>query len=97
MLRSLPAKWFRLWEAYYQLEPWGDELAGWHAASIAQMVHNVAVGGKHQKPLKDFLLKFDQVQEKPLRQSWEQQLALMKIFAAAQNAFVESGQREEHV
>jgi hypothetical protein len=48
------------WEYYFSLEPFGSFRDDHNLAHIAQLIHNVAVRKEDQKPLKDFLLKFDQ-------------------------------------
>lgn len=61
MLRRITAKQLVGWEAYIALEPFqfDRELrADYRAASIREMVHNVAVT-KGQKPLKNFLIDFE--------------------------------------
>lgn len=82
LLRRFTAKQFRDWEIYNELEPFGEIRADYRAASISSMIFNMAVEPKHRKPLKEFLLKFEQTGEKP-KQTWQQQLQLLKILSAA--------------
>ena len=82
MLRRLTAKQFRAWEIYSELEPFGELRADYRAASIVQMIYNVNRGEKQKAlPLQEFLLKFEAESKK--KQSWQEQLAIMKLLAAA--------------
>ena len=82
MLRRLTAKQFRAWEIYSELEPFGELRADYRAASIVQMIYNVNRGEKQKAlPLQEFLLKFET--EPKQKQSWQEQLAIMKLLAAA--------------
>jgi hypothetical protein len=90
--KGLTARAFMEWEAYFHLEPFGDFRADYRAASIREMVHNIAVAKKHRKPLEDFLLKFEEKaggERKEVR-SWQD---LKAIFAQA--ALVHSVPAEE--
>ena len=60
MMQSMSARELEGWKAYYELEPSFDERADWLIASIVQMLHNIAAGKGRQKPMKDFLLKFEE-------------------------------------
>lgn len=62
MLSELTAKQFMGWECYSALEPFGAFREDHRIAYIVQMLHNVNVKKEHQKPLKDFLLQFDDVE-----------------------------------
>lgn len=92
MLRAMPAKRFEGWRAYYELEPSLDERIDWLVASIVQMLYNVAAGKGQQKPLKDFVLKFND--EKKVT-DWKHQKALMLSLAAVHNSFVDAEQQKE--
>ena len=80
MLRSMTAGEFQGWRDYYELEPSLDERIDWLIASVREMVHNVAVAGKHQKPLKDFLLDFGKKAPTVQKMDWRQQKAMMLMF-----------------
>lgn len=82
MLRSMTAVEFSEWVVYYRLEPSLDQRMDWLVASVREMVFNMAVDVKNRKPVKDFLLKFNDavdevVQRGGSSQTWEQQKALM--------------------
>jgi len=82
-MQGLPAREFRGWEMFDEIEPIGDIREDYRAASIAQTVYNANRGPKQKAlPLKEFLLKFEPAEEKP-RQTWQEQLAIMKMLAAA--------------
>jgi hypothetical protein len=85
ILQGLTAKEFRGWEMYCGLEPFGETRDDFRTASIVQMLYNVNRGAKQKAlPLKDFVLTFGESEdEKPKRQTWQQQLAIMKMMAAA--------------
>lgn len=84
MLRRRTAKWFREWEIYYELEPFGELRSDYRTASIVQMLYNVNRGkGQKALQLKDFLLKFD---GDP--QPKQDQFAMLKILAAAYSSSV---------
>ena len=96
MLRRHTAKWLRDWMVYYEVEPFGDFRSDVRAAQVASMIFNMAVAAKDRKPLGDFILKWDGKEEKPTKtqtlqeggrkQSWQEQLAIMKMLAVAFNA-----------
>ena len=82
MLRRHTAKWFRDWEMYYELEPFGEMRADFRAASIVQMIYNVNRGKDQKaKPLADFMLKFEEEPKKT--QTWQEQVVMLKLLAAA--------------
>lgn len=83
--RGLTAKQFQEWEHYAQLEPFGELRADYRAASIREMVHNTQVKKEHQKPLKDFLLNFEE-QEPKKKQDWRAQVKILELLAMAHNA-----------
>jgi tRNA uridine 5-carbamoylmethylation protein Kti12 len=89
MLRRLTARQFINWEIYDAIEPFGQLREDYRTAQIVSLLYNVN-RGKHDKAksVEDFLLKFEEPQPK---QTWQEQLTYMKIFAAAQNrAYLES-------
>ena len=81
MLRALTAKQFLELLAYKRLEPFREARADWRAAQVAAMIFNMAVAPKDRRPLKDFLLAFEEQVTK--RQSPKEQFALLKVLAAA--------------
>ena len=84
----MTAKQFAGWEHYAALEPFGEVRGDWRAASIREMIYNMAVDPKHKKPLKDFLLKFEAIEAPkasetpPAKQSIEEQIRIIRIIAA---------------
>lgn len=81
MLRCFTYKSFAEIRAFKQLEPFAQQRADYRAASIVQMIFNMAVDVKNRKQLKDFVLKFGEQPEK--KQAPQQQWALLKLLAAA--------------
>jgi hypothetical protein len=74
---------FSEWQAYFRLEPFGEDRADIRAALVASVVANVNRNPKKRPKafaVKDFLLKFDQEQRE---QGWEQQLSLVEMLNAA--------------
>lgn len=84
MLRSLTAKQFREWEAYAQIEPFGELRDDYRAASIRQMIFNANVKPEDQRPIKDFLIKWDaEGEEKKQKQTWQMQKAIAHAIVVA--------------
>jgi len=83
MLRSITAKQFVEWEAYARMDPFSEARADYRAASIAMTVYNMAVESKHRKNLSEFLLKWDEEEQKPQKQTWQQQKAIAYMIATA--------------
>ncbi len=86
MLRSLTAKQFAEWEHYARLEPFNETRADYRAASIREMVFNMAVTAKDRKPLDYFLLKFGEQEPvaAPVQSVDEQILALNMLAMISQ-------------
>ena len=77
---------FAEWQAYYELEPWGEERADLRAGIVASTIANVNRGkGKSFKP-GDFMPEFDK--PAPKHQTPEQMAAVMTMFAKRQNEYV---------
>lgn len=83
MLKSMSTKELLGWEAYYQLEPLGDERLDWLVAGIREMVCNIQLAPKDRKPLDYFLLKFGEeaARVKKAPQTFEEQIAIAHIWA----------------
>ena len=83
--RGMTAKQFIEWGLYARMEPMGERRADIRAASIAQMVFNMAVAGKDRKPLGHFLLKFedDAVVEEKKSQPWQEKKAIAMTIVMA--------------
>lgn len=96
MLRSITAKQFLEWQAYARLEPFNELRDDYRAASIAQMVYNMAVAkAKDRKhDVSEFLLTWKEVDPKttvklppgPRKQTWQEQQKLLELMALAFNA-----------
>jgi hypothetical protein len=91
MLRRHTAKWFKEWEQYYALEPFGNVMLTKQVAMIAQMLYNIN-RGKDQKalPLDDFVLALldeedlkalQAKMEKRKRDAWQEQQNLLMLWA----------------
>lgn len=81
---------FQKWQAFYGLEPWGDERADLRAGIIASTQANCHRDPKSGKPFKpaDFMPDYG----KPARsrkQTPQEMHSILKSFAAAQNAATE--------
>lgn len=82
MLRSITAKQFLEWMAYARMEPFNELRDDQRAASIVQMVFNMAGKmAKDSKPLSDFMLKWDPEEAKPKKQTWQEQSKMLNIVA----------------
>ncbi len=79
MVAGLTAKQFQEWEYYATLEPFGAFREDYRNAYIVQMIHNVNVAKEHQKPLKDFLLKFDDDNEPEVPQAEDAGVVELKV------------------
>lgn len=82
ILRGLTAKEFRGWEIFEFLYPMiGMERLDYGLAAITQMLHNIyRAKGTKALPLKDFVLKFGEQEEKP-RQTSQQQFTMLQYLA----------------
>ena len=63
LLRRVPAKVFRQWEMYYEVEPFGDYRDDVRTAHVVSMIHNMAVEVKNRKPLTEFILPWGKIEE----------------------------------
>lgn len=81
--QGLTAKGFLGWEIYYALEPFDEKRADYRAASIRQMIFNMAVNVKDRLPLEKFLLDFEQASAPAKKQSWQEKKAIAYAVAAA--------------
>jgi len=85
---GLSAKGLLGWEAYFSLEPYGEERADHRAATIAGMIFNMAVNVKDRKPYTHWLLKFVEQEVKGQKQPTKEQVAqkqfeMLQIYARA--------------
>lgn len=67
------------WEAYYRLEPWGEERADLRSGVLASLICNAlrGKGGKTRKP-QDFMLRFGMDAEADPGMLWEKIKATFK-------------------
>lgn len=80
MARSLTAKQLLEWEAYEDLEPFGELRQDYRIASIVTMLANINRGkGKKAYTLEDFVVKFGEQEKK--KQTWKEQANIMKLYA----------------
>lgn len=88
MLRELTVKQFAELMAYKKMEPFSELRADYRAASIVQVVANTMGRGKKQKPytLDEMRLKFGEPDQPKRKQTWQEQLEILKIFASMHNA-----------
>lgn len=93
MLRRLTFKQLAEWQAYENIEPFGDKRADWHAASICAAVANVTLAVHKQKKrfrVSDFLLEFgdhkDVKEEVTPRQTWQEMKFIAQMQVALANA-----------
>lgn len=84
---GMSARQFLRWEAYSQMEPFGEWRADVRTAQLAAMLFNLAVVAKERKPIKDFLLPWEKLlkdEEAPVRQqTWQEKLAIAHMWARA--------------
>lgn len=82
ILRGLTAREFRGWEMFESLYPMiGMERLDYNVAAITQILHNInRAKGQKALPLKDFVLKFGEQEEKP-RQTPKQQFTMLEYLA----------------
>jgi hypothetical protein len=82
MLKKITAKQFRLWEMYYELEPFGEIRDDYRIATIVQALCNINRSkGQPVVKLEECVLKLGEAEEKP-KQTAQQQLAMLRILAA---------------
>jgi len=86
----MTARQLMAWEAYFSLEPIGEDRLDWLFAGVREMIYTTATHGKHPKPVKDFLLKFG---ERKKTQTVEDQLFIMQMWADSCNVL--SGQNHD--
>ncbi len=83
ILKSLTAKQFRGWEIFESLYPMiCEERMDYRIASVVQILHNIHRGEKQKAlPIKDFILKFGEQEEKP-KQTLKTQWNMLELLAA---------------
>lgn len=89
MLRQITSVQLLEWLAFSRLEPFGDVREDYRMANAMQLLANVNRDSKTKpEPFKltDFLLKFDDDDEAPKRQTWQEQKRIAHMFAALYNA-----------
>lgn len=76
------------WRAFYELEPWGDLRADWHAARVAWTLASVFSGRRGGGPkFQDFL--FPSLEMQPRQQTPEAMAEKAKILAAMMGGRIE--------
>lgn len=90
VMERMTAREFHEWMLLEQIEPFGDRLADIHAGTIAAMILNSNRVKESDKVWthRDFF-KWDS--PPPVRQTPDQQLAIMGILQQVQNANIENG------
>jgi len=84
MLADLPGDLFYEWLAYYQIDPFGNERADYHAAMVVSTLANIHRDPKTQRqPYQpgDFMPQFEAQPER--HQTVGQQLEIVKMLNAA--------------
>ncbi len=81
---------FRRWGAYYQVEPWGEDLADLRNALLRKDVCMI-MGGKaiQNEPVKSFMAHPDRSQPRPVMTNDQMRAAFM-VGKAQHNAAIES-------
>lgn len=85
LLEHLPATLFSEWQAYYQIEPWGEDQADLRAGIIASTIANAHRDVKRkpdQFTPQDFMPKFEPKRRKKL-QTWQEQLNIARLITLA--------------
>lgn len=93
MLREISLAQFLEWMAYAELEPFGERREDYRAASVVQAIWNSARWEHSSKqhpyqeiPIESFRLKFGEEDAPPKpKQTWQEQLAIAKLWVAAYN------------
>lgn len=86
----LPARQFVELLVYKRMEPFREFRADFRAAQIVTMVYNMAVAVKDRKKVDYFMPKWGEQEAKPRKQSWQEQLAILKVLAITNNAAPEA-------
>lgn len=85
LLDRLPAALFAEWQAYYSLEPWGEDRADLRAGIIASVTANVHRDAKRRPDAftpQDFMPRFEVETRKKL-QTWQDQLEIARLITIA--------------
>lgn len=85
MLAQMPARLFAEWQAYFQVEPWGEERADLRAGIVAATVANPwrKEGSEPFKP-EDFMPKFGRQEEEP--EDWRTMLEALRMLTGGLSA-----------
>lgn len=81
MLDGLTLKQFLIWQAYYELEPFGEQRADLRMAILGTVLGNLWISKGRKLKLKDLMPTF--AKRKP--KTWRQMKSLFKQFANAHN------------
>lgn len=89
MLRSISWEQFLEWQAYFELEPFGEERGDFRSGQIVQALWNIARDPKRNPdgwPLSEFLLTFGDTPRRIVEQSVETQELLIDSWIIGHNA-----------
>lgn len=71
MSAAIPARLLAEWEAYYALEPFGEEANDWRFGALLAMIANIGRKESEQIPMEDFRLwKDGEENEQTPEQLW---------------------------
>jgi len=89
LLKNISSRELTEWEAYYKLEPWGEDREDLRMGIISSTIANVnrGKGGRTYKP-SDFIPKFDRP-----RQTWQEQLKVVEML----NVALKGEDRRNHI
>ncbi len=84
LLDRLPADLFMEWQAYYQIEPWGEDRADLRAGIVASVIANTHRDARRKpEPYQpaDFMPRFEPTKKK--LQTWQEQLEIARLITIA--------------
>ncbi len=86
-LKMFTARQFFEWQAYEQIDPWGERRQDYRIASLGALIANVNRDSKKRPEpytIEDFLLKFGEPEKK--QQTWQEQEMILNMWAQAMGA-----------
>lgn len=96
MLEEISIHQLHEWRAYAEIEPFDEVRDDYRTASIVSAIYHTNRGkGAPTRPIKDFVLKFDD--EPRQQQTWQQQKAIAQLYARAFNSDPKNRPREKKV
>lgn len=78
LLATLDAAELAEWEAFYAVEPWGEQRRDWQTALLASILANQWRGKGSPARVKDFLPDYWKEPQQPV----DRMIAMAKMFAA---------------